>query len=78
MRVNKNPEIMKENMELSKSLSMKLEMLEGCEFMSLKYEGVVGYWKGKFHCMGVDITDRVTKADVGAFYRQLIKDELGY
>ena len=60
------------------TFEMKLELLDGCEVMSLKHEGVVGInaKKMKGYVNGKEFD--LTKKDVNYLYRKMIKDELGY
>jgi hypothetical protein len=60
------------------TLEMKLEVLDGCEVMSLKHEGVVGIdsKKMKGYVNGKEFD--LTKNDVNYLYRKMVKDELGY
>ena len=61
------------------TIEMKLELLDGCEVMSLKHEGVVYIKNAKSRQAFVNGREfKLTDKDVNYLYRKMVKDELGY
>ena len=57
---------------------MKLEMLDGCEVMSIKHEGCVYISAKKMQGFVCGDAFKLTDADINYLYKKMIKDELGY
>lgn len=59
------------------TVAEKLDLLDGCEVMSLKHEGVVGInakkMKGYVNGRAFDLTDK----DINYLYKRFVKQELG-
>jgi hypothetical protein len=61
------------------TVDQKLELLDGCEVMSLKHEGVVYIKNARTRQAFVNGREfQLTDKDVNYLYRRMVKEELGY